>query len=133
MKKQTGPLNTAPPPPKNLPPDGKETWKEVCAYLLDRSLLHAGDMSVIEALAWSMARLRQLEGFIYEQGPFTPDGKVHPAISAANATAASVGKLANILGLAPISRSRLTAAVQSGGKRPEGSEEWLQVLKGGKK
>jgi len=133
MKKENGPLTTAPKPPAHLPEDARQTWRDTCAYLLDRQLLHAGDLRTIEAFASAAARLRTLETILNEQGPLTADGKAHPGVSAANATAAAVAKLAGALGLAPVSRARLSGAVRSASGRPAGSDEWLQVLKGGKK
>jgi P27 family predicted phage terminase small subunit len=133
MKKENGPLTTAPKPPAHLPEDARQTWRDTCAYLLDRQLLHAGDLRTIEAFASAAARLRTLETILNEQGPLTADGKAHPGVSAANGTAAAVAKLAGALGLAPVSRARLSAANRTGGKPPEGAKQWATVLQGGKR
>ena len=131
-RKKHGPLDTAPAPPKRLPPDAKQVWNQVCSYMLNRQTLHSGDAPTIEAFCWAMARLQRLEAAIHEAGPFTAEGKPHPGIASANGTAAAVAKLAGALGLAPVSRARLTVAVQKGAAKAATEDDWLTVLPGGK-
>lgn len=129
MKKQFGVLTTLPAPPANLPEDAREVWTHVCSYLLNREILHYGDLPTVEAFSWAMARLRRLEAVLDQEGPITEAGRIHPALAAANGTAASCSKLANALGLAPIARARLNVSVQKGAEKPDAAEaEWAAVL-----
>ena len=126
--KQHGPLKTAPKPPNNLPENGKAIWRDVTAYLLDRNLLHSGDVHTIASFCWAAARLQRMEAAIDEQGPLLEDGKPHPAVAACNGTASAVAKLAGSLGLAPISRARLTVQTQKGETRDNDAGDWADVL-----
>jgi P27 family predicted phage terminase small subunit len=133
MKAKHGPLITAPRAPAHLPKTAQTIWTAICNYLLDRELLHSGDLPTIEAFCWASARLRRIESELEQQPLFTDEGRPHPGISAANGTASAVAKLASALGLAPVSRTRLNAATQRGDKKSAGEDGWLEVLDGGKK
>jgi P27 family predicted phage terminase small subunit len=135
IMKQHGPLKTAPQPPSNLPENGKAIWRDVTAYLLDRHLLHSGDVHTISSFCWAAARLQRMEAAIDEQGPLLDNGKPHPAVAACNGTASAVAKLAGALGLAPISRARLTAAVREAPtKEPDAHEAaWVKLVPKGKR
>ena len=129
MAKQThGPLTIAPNPPAYLPADAAEVWRRVAHYLLDRKLLHSGDVDTITAFARASARLRHLEDVLDAEGLFLENGRPHPGITAANTTAATVGKLAQNLGLAPVARSRLTVQTQKGETRDNDAGDWADVL-----
>ena len=132
-KREHGALSKLPKAPSRLPPEAREIWTDTCNYLLATRTLHSGDLTTVEAFCSAAIRLRKLEAILDEQGAITPEGKAHPGVAAANGTAAATAKLAGALGLAPVSRARLSGAVRSASGRPAGSDEWLQVLKGGKR
>ena len=135
MKKQTGILTTLPAPPKHLPPDARAIWIDVTEYLLDRELLHFGDLGTVEAYAWALARLRRLEALLDEEGLITAKGTAHPALAAANGTGAAVSKIANALGLAPAPRARFAVSVQKApSKEPDAHEAaWVKLVPKGKR
>ena len=132
-KQAAGPLTTAPAAPGYLSPVGKEVWKRACAYLLDRELLHSGDVSSLEAFSMAVARLRRIEDEMRDAPLFDDSGKPHAGLRAAETASATIAKLAAQLLLAPASRQRLPVSQQRGGKKAAGEDEWLSVLPGGKK
>lgn len=130
---EPGPLTKVPTPPRHLTADAREVWHQVCAYLLERELLHSGDLSTIEAFALTVDRLRKLEAELKGQPMFTPEGKPHPGITTANNTSATIAKIAGTLGLAPVSRARLGAGKQRDPRKLEQDDAWLKALDGGKR
>ena len=131
-QKPVGPLAKAPACPSHLPKAGHLLWRDTCAYLLNRELLHSGDLATVEAFVRSVVRARKIDAEL-EGEPLFVDGKTHPGVSASNQSATTVAKLAALLGLAPMSRSRLTKAARVGRKTASADDDWLRVLEGGKK
>jgi phage terminase small subunit len=66
MKKQSfkdlrpGPIRSVPEPPPGLNDDGREAWETGARYLVDRGLLHTGDLYGLELWASSIAMLRRI-------------------------------------------------------------------------
>lgn len=123
-----GPLSTVPRPPKHLSIIAKEVWRRAAAYLLNRNLLHSGDLAALEAFSVAVARLRRIEAEMEDAPLFDEDGKPHAGLRSAEATSATISKLAAQLLLAPAGRSRLSVAQQRGGKKAAGEDDWLGVL-----
>jgi P27 family predicted phage terminase small subunit len=123
-------LVTHPPsPPAHLCKVGRRIWTATCTYLVRRGLLHSGDLATVSAFCQVAARHRALE-LAVAQAPIGPDGKPHPATSAANGTAAAVAKLASMLGLGPVTRGRLGAEARK--VEPEAEDDptgWADVVR----
>lgn len=126
--REHGALSKLPKAPGRLPPEARQIWADTCNYLLHTRTLHSGDLTTVEAFCSAAVRLRRLEAILDEQGSITPEGKAHPGVAAANGTAAAVAKLAGALGLAPVSRARLSGAVRNAAPKPKGADDWLKVV-----
>lgn len=63
----SGPVENPPAPPKNLDATGREVWNIGATYLVDRQLLHSGDLPGLEAWAASMAMSKRLEHDLIDQ------------------------------------------------------------------
>ena len=127
-----GPLDTLPRVPQHLSSGAQSVWKEVGEYLLDRGLLHSGDLLTLEVYAMGLAKLRQLEKEMEGKPIITEDGKIHASLHALNVLSGVLQKGAAQLGLAPVSRARLPVATQREKGKGEADEQWMQVLNGGK-
>lgn len=129
---QIGPLDALPRVPAHLSPGARVVWKDVGAYLLDRGLLHSGDLLTLEVYAMGVAKLRQLEREMLDQPIITEDGKIHASLHALNTLSGVVQKGAAQLGLAPVSRARLSVKEQREKKKTPDDEQWLHALEGGR-
>ena len=127
-----GPLTEVPRPPSHLGKEARSIYTQVAEYLLDRELLHSGDLLTLEVYSMGVAKLRQLEREMLDCPVLTEDGKVHAGVHALNTLSGVVQKGAAQLGLAPMSRTRLTVSAQRAGKKAESEDQWMRVLKGGK-
>jgi len=127
-----GPVSSAPAPPRHLGEEAREIFTQVAEYLLEMELLHSGDLLTLEVYAMGVAKLRQLEIEMQEAPVLTEENKVHPGIHALNTLSGVVQKGAAQLGLAPMSRTRLSVSSQRGSRKVDSEEDWLRVLRGGK-
>jgi P27 family predicted phage terminase small subunit len=100
-------LLTLPDPPRKLDATAAAEWRRAGRFLVRGRMLAVGDLGVLEAYARLFARLRRLEDQI-EASPLTDErGRANPLIGAGNTTAAALAKMASLLGVSPITRTRM--------------------------
>jgi P27 family predicted phage terminase small subunit len=120
-------LAKLPLPPKHLCRVAAAEWRRAGDFLIGRRLLTLGDLGVLEAYVRLYARLRRLEDAIAGAPLLGAAGKPSPLIGAANQTSAALSKQASLLGVAPITRSRLRKDAQPPADDDDPSD-WASIL-----
>lgn len=100
--------------PGHLPADAVAVWDEVVPELVAIGLVRSIDATVLEALCRFVARAREADELVDEEG-FIVEGHrgqtVHPAARVARDSWNSALKIASEYGLTPVGRLRVGAAV----------------------
>jgi P27 family predicted phage terminase small subunit len=106
-------LPDCPPPPRYLNRVAREEWRRVAPVLHQWGGLRDGDQTKLATYCQAVARWREAERVIDEQGMTfrTESGYVvqRPEVSISRAQATLVRQLGSDFGLDPSSRSRITA------------------------
>lgn len=107
------PLNLigVPEPPAYLPEEALQEWQRVVGLLMDRGDLSALDQAGLADYCICTVRLKECEADISARGVLIPGqrGQVkNPSLQIARQYRAALQKWADMFGLTPSSRSRLT-------------------------
>ena len=113
-------LETCPPPPKDLLPEGREEWVRVGPELCRLGLLTVADVTTFAAYCQSVAHWRRAEAWIKKHGSTVTlkneDGSIRyiqqvPHVSISNKALDKIRAFATEFGMTPASRTRITGAV----------------------
>jgi len=110
LKAIEGGLTKAPAMPDTLPKSMKKTWETTCADMLGRGLLTTSMLPVVETYIGALWLARECRQCISDHGVLVlaKDGqrKPNPALSGLTKAQESIARLADDLGLSPLSRNR---------------------------
>ena len=110
LKAVDGGLLKSPPMPSTLPPSMKDDWRIAAADLVGRGLLNTASIPVLETYIGSLWMARECRKAIEEHGVLIKaeksQMKPNPAAAMLAKAQESIARLADDLGISPVSRSR---------------------------
>ena len=123
--------------PSWLPLEAKREWRRAFALLEPFRILRGTDQSIFSAYCVSFARWKSAEQIIEREGQTVREPvvsrsghdtgkfkiKVHPAVAIARAERLSMQRFANLIGLDPSSRARISSGEPS---QPDALSEFLE-------
>lgn len=105
-----GGLNKAPPMPESLPASMKKIWQTTTADMIGRGLLTTSMLPVVETYVGALWLARECRQCIADHGVLVlakdSQRKPNPALAGLTKAQESIARLADDLGLSPLSRNR---------------------------
>jgi P27 family predicted phage terminase small subunit len=130
LKAIDGGLKGVPPMPNTIPADFRDEWREIVKEMLERKILTAPGLGLVETYIIARWTARECQKAIAEHGPLIKAGhgqlKPNPAAGVLTKSLEAVARLGAELGLTPAARSKQGFRPE-GGKRDQGAPSDLDI------